>query len=317
MESPTAGLIEQMKGKLTKGRYRYATIYIYHYSRQEFVYLQRSFSSAETLESKRAFERSSRQHGVRIMHYHADNGRFADNLFRNDVTEKGQTISYCRVNHAHWQNGIAEKRIRDLTDQACTILLFAQSRWPGAVSTHLWPYALRAANDSLNNAPRLQDKVIPIETFTKQKTTMKVRQQHTFGCPVFTLNSKLQGGKYLSCWSSHARVGIYLGMSPQHAQSVALVLNIKTGLVSPQFHVEFDDLFETVSEKAGNKQVDSIWQVLAGLKAAPKQSTLTVTPPGVQGVAVESLPDVADIPDTEIIDDFDDQLTLTKKQVDL
>ena len=306
MESPTAGFVAQMKGKLTKGRYKYATIYIDHYSRQGFVYLQRSLSSAETLESKRAFERYSKQHGVRIRHYHADNGRFADNLFRNDVAEKGQTISYCGVN-AHWQNGIAEKRIRDLTDQARTILLFAQSRWPGAVSTHLWPYALRAANDSLNNSPRLQDKVIPSEAFTKQKTTMKVRQQHTFGCPVFALNNKLQGGKYLSRWSSHARIGIYLGMSPQHARSVALVLNIKTGLVSPQFHVEFDDLFERVSEKAGNKQVDSRWQVLSGLRAAPKQPTLTVTPPGVQGVVVDPFPDEADIPDTEIIDDSFDE----------
>eukprot|EP00978_Attheya_sp_CCMP212_P008541 scaffold20015_cov47-Attheya_sp.AAC.1 len=105
---------------------------------------------------------------------------------------------------------------------------------------------------------------------------MKVRQQHTFGCPVFALNNKLQGGKYLSCWTSHARVGIYLGMLPQHTRSVALVLNVKTGLVSPQFHVEFDDLFKTV---------------LVGLKAAPKQATLTVTPTGVQGVAVEPLPD--------------------------
>eukprot|EP00978_Attheya_sp_CCMP212_P046053 scaffold371918_cov32-Attheya_sp.AAC.1 len=95
MESPTAGFVAQMKGKLTKGRYKYATICIDHYSRQGFVYLQRSLSSSETLESKRAFERHSRQHGVQIMHYHADNGRFADNLFRNNVTEKGQTISYC------------------------------------------------------------------------------------------------------------------------------------------------------------------------------------------------------------------------------
>ena len=33
MESPTAGFIAQMKGKLTKGRYKYATVYIDHYSR--------------------------------------------------------------------------------------------------------------------------------------------------------------------------------------------------------------------------------------------------------------------------------------------
>eukprot|EP00978_Attheya_sp_CCMP212_P016887 scaffold44584_cov79-Attheya_sp.AAC.1 len=122
-----------MKGKLTKGRYKYATIYIDHYSRQGLFtcsvpsHHPRPWSlrghSSGTLDNMA---------GVQIMHYHTDNGRFADNLFRNDVTEKGQTVSYCGVN-AHWQNGIAEKRIRDLrTDQARTILLLAQSRWPGA-----------------------------------------------------------------------------------------------------------------------------------------------------------------------------------------
>ena len=40
--------------------------------------------------------------------------------------------------------------------------------------------------------------------------------------------------------------GVYLGMSPNHASSVALVLNLATGHVSPQFHVVFDDEFSTV-----------------------------------------------------------------------
>ena len=41
-------------------------------------------------------------------------------------------------------------------------------------------------------------------------------------------------------------MGIYLGRSPAHAENVALVLNPKTGLVSPHFHVVFDDNFTTV-----------------------------------------------------------------------
>ena len=41
-------------------------------------------------------------------------------------------------------------------------------------------------------------------------------------------------------------MGIYLGRSPAHAGNVALVLNPKTGLVSPQYHVVFDDDFTTV-----------------------------------------------------------------------
>ena len=52
--------------------------------------------------------------------------------------------------------------------------------------------------------------------------------------------------KGLPKWEPRARLGIYLGHSPAHAGSVALVMNPKTGLVSPQFHVVFDDTFSTV-----------------------------------------------------------------------
>ena len=68
--------------------------------------MQCILSPAETLEPKRAFERYSRQHGVRIQHYHADNSRFSDKLFQNDVNEKWQKNKYFGVN-AHWQNEIA------------------------------------------------------------------------------------------------------------------------------------------------------------------------------------------------------------------
>jgi hypothetical protein len=83
--------------------------------------------------------------GVRIQHYHADNGRFADNGFMNAVKKQQQTIYFCGVN-AHFQNGIAVKRIIDLQEQARTMILHAKSRWPKGVSIHLWPYALRSAN---------------------------------------------------------------------------------------------------------------------------------------------------------------------------
>ena len=49
-------------------------------------------------------------------------------------------------------------------------------------------------------------------------------------------------------------------MSQQHARSVALVLNLETGHVSPQFHVKFDSKFETVSRKEGAGVPKSKWQ---------------------------------------------------------
>ena len=47
-------------------------------------------------------------------------------------------------------------------------------------------------------------------------------------------------------WEPRSRIGVYLGHSPFHASSVALVWNSTTGRVSPQYHVVFDDDFSTV-----------------------------------------------------------------------
>ena len=70
---------------------------------------------------------------------------------------------------------------------------------------------------------------------------------HTWGCPVFILDAPNQSGSIgTPKWSPKSHTGIYLGHSPCHAGSVALVLNLKTGLVSPQFHVVYDDDFATV-----------------------------------------------------------------------
>jgi hypothetical protein len=41
-------------------------------------------------------------------------------------------------------------------------------------------------------------------------------------------------------------MGIYVGRSPAHASTVALILNPRTGHVSPQFRVVFEDDFTTV-----------------------------------------------------------------------
>jgi hypothetical protein len=38
-----------------------------------------------------------------------------------------------------------------------------------------------------------------------------------------------------------------MGFSPLHSSDVPLVLNLRTGSITPQFHVVFDDYFSTVS----------------------------------------------------------------------
>ena len=108
LESSMPGFIPQLKGKLTKQHYHAAMVFVDHYSGLSYIHMQRQLMSAKTLEAKHAFKAFACRHYIKIRHYHANNGRFADNAFLEDVTKKGQMISFCGVN-AHFQNGIAEK----------------------------------------------------------------------------------------------------------------------------------------------------------------------------------------------------------------
>ena len=53
------------------------------------------------------------------------------------------------------------------------------------------------------------------------------------------------GNPRLLSWTHSAYLGLYLGPSLQHASSVGLILNIKTGYISHQFHCTYNDCFET------------------------------------------------------------------------
>ena len=266
MESAVPGLIAQMKGFITKSRYNIATVYVDHFSGLSYVYIQKGSTVAETVEGKRAFERYAKNHGINIRHYHADNGIFEAQGFQDALANDGQTITYCGVN-AHHQNGRAEKKIRDLQELARTMLLHAQHRWSDAINAHLWPYAIKFANDVCNRAPSINENVSPLEKFSQIDIAPQVRHVHTFGSPVYVLESALQiSGKGIPKWDQRANIGIYLGTSPRHSRKVALVLNLKTGHVSPQFHVVFDDFFETLRPSAGNVLPKSEWQKITGFQ---------------------------------------------------
>ena len=277
MISTQVGFVAQLKGKLTTQRYRAATIFVDHYSRLRYIHLMHSLSSEETMAAKRAFEIFAHQHGVRILHYHADNGRFADNAFKSACEQANQQLTFCGVN-AHFQNGIAERAIRDLTENARKQLLHARQRWPAAVHLSLWPYALRSACQLHNNLPVMPDGSSRLEMFSGIRVGMRMKDIHTFGCPVFALQTQLATGGSLPRWSPRARLGLNLGQSPSHARNVSLVLSLTTGLVSPQYHCTYDDFFETTKYGVPDTSVSSIWQQLAGLLKAPNLIQPVETP---------------------------------------
>ncbi len=74
MTSTVVRFYAQMKGKLTKKRYRCARIFVDHYSPLRFVHLQINDSSVKTIAAKGAFESFAANNGIKIQHYHWDNG---------------------------------------------------------------------------------------------------------------------------------------------------------------------------------------------------------------------------------------------------
>ncbi|KAI2513028.1 hypothetical protein MHU86_1319 [Fragilaria crotonensis] len=247
----------------TTKRFTCATVLVDHFSRLTYVHLQESTGAVETLAAKHAFERFARTSDVTIKHYHGDNGRFSENTFRNDCIQQGQRLTFCGVN-AHFQNGIAERRIRDLQDRASTMIVHAKHRWPTAITSNLWPYALRLANEGSRCIPIKEGKN-PLQLFTGHDFQVAPHQHlHPFGCPMYVLKHGPASGQKESKWGERARCGIYLGLSPEHAHSVCLVLSLTTGMVSPPFHVKADEHFETVGPNSPSTA--SVYQSLLQCK---------------------------------------------------
>ena len=300
--SSTPGLIGQTTGKLTTSRFYIATVFVDHYSRLDYVHLQESTGAEDTIEAKQAFERFSEQRGVTIRHYHADNGIFASNGFREAVHQAGQSISFCGVG-AHHQNGIAERRIQDLTQTARSLLAHASHRNP-AITAHLWPYALRHASYVRRLLPRATHSKSPEELFSKSPVCPTMKYLHVFGCPVYVLKGKLQSGGSIPKWDDRARQGVYLGYSSQHAASVSLILNPKTGYISPQFHCVYDDAFDSIKN---DNNFSDVWATKAGLQKEEEEgdyrnqvddskATTPITPDEIQA---DQGPPTSELPSQE------------------
>jgi hypothetical protein len=87
----------------------------------------------------------------------------------------------------------------------------------------------------------------PIEVWTGCRSDhSELCHAHVFGCPVYVLDPKLADGEKIPKWNHRARMGMFLGFSHEHSSLVPPVLNLRTGHVSPQYLIIFDNNFETV-----------------------------------------------------------------------
>ena len=157
-----------------------------------------------TVWAKKTIERFASLKGVRIQYYHSDNGRFADKGFVIHCQEENQTLTYCGVN-AHFQNGVAEKKIRNLQEKTRPFLLYAMYNWPRMVIVNLRPYALRHVNDVTNATPNKGEQITPLEKFSSVSVAPKIRHFHSYGSLAYVLDNALQSSQGQFKWSSSDR----------------------------------------------------------------------------------------------------------------
>jgi hypothetical protein len=117
------------------------------------------------LQGKNRFEKGSAQFDVKIKSFRADNTPFNAAEFKNDLENKGQTISFSGVG-AHHQNGAAERAIKTITSWARTMMLHVIIHWLEQTTLDLWPFAMDHTVYCWNHLPSKNGRILPLEAFT-------------------------------------------------------------------------------------------------------------------------------------------------------
>ena len=69
----------------------------------------------------------------------------------------------------------------------------------------------------------------------------------------------MANNKKLSKWEPKARRGVYVGLSPAHSSNIPLVMTLKTGYVTLQYHVVFDNYFSMVESGGSDNGTAELW----------------------------------------------------------
>ena len=192
IESNAPGMIPTLKGHPRTDSHGVATLFVDDASSFCHLTLHHSTTAKEALDAKHRFEKIASDLGVKPKHYHGDNGVFAANSYKQDCIAAGQSFNFSAP-MAKWQNGVAERYIRTLTERARTMLLNAMHLWPDIITQDLWTFALKLAVDVHNHTPGISG-LSPIEIFSGSSDNNRLSDFHLFGCPVFVLEASLQHG---------------------------------------------------------------------------------------------------------------------------
>jgi GAG-pre-integrase domain len=199
----TRGRLLNTRGKESEQeKYAGGCIFVDHASSFIHVKMQALVTSAKTIKAKQKFEQLCRDYGVVPHSYQSDNGSaFTSAAFAQHLSEQQQEIRYAGAGAQH-HKGIAERAIQSIMSRVRTMLLHATLHWPDAVTTQLWPFAVRHAVHLHNFVPDPSTGLSPNDLFTKTKHPSKrFYDLHPLFCPSYALDKAIADGHKLPRWT--------------------------------------------------------------------------------------------------------------------
>jgi hypothetical protein len=185
---------------------------------------------------------------VTVKHYHSDNGVYNASVFCDNCISKDQSQSFSGVGANH-QNAVSERNIQKICYWPRHMMAHAAVYWPsnGADNICLWPLAVQHTVWLFNHIPNQVTGLTSSEVFTKTTSDhCNLFCSHVWGYPLFVLNSRLQDGKKIPKWNQRSCLAQFVDFSSEHSTLVAMVRNLKTNHISPQFHLIHNEIFETI-----------------------------------------------------------------------
>jgi hypothetical protein len=235
-------------------------LFVDHKTRLVYTSFQESKTASEACRSKCDYEKFAKRYNLTIDSYHADNGAFRSETFQKSIEDKNQKLHFSGVN-VQWQNGLVERSNGTLCAAARSILNHAISRWDKTITAELWPFAIQHAATIYNTTKRRSRDydLSPWEQFKGGRSKLDQTDIHPLFCPVYVLDQRRQKGTASPKWTKRTTQKVYVGHLHHYSKSVPMVWDPKTKLVSPQFHIMFDDNFDTVRAPNPNiKQADTM-----------------------------------------------------------
>ena len=166
------------------------------------------FSTDETIASKHEFKRILYHVYANVRSYRAYNDRFHDQSFSDDVSKNLQTIYFSGVG-AHHQNSVAKLCIRRVFEIARNLLFHAKRHWPEVMDPIFWtmpPKEVVRAHSNFHFDKDGHNLISELHNTTERP----MAKNHTWGCPIYVSDNRLQTVSKILKWEPRAHLGVYM-----------------------------------------------------------------------------------------------------------